>query len=131
MHNCIVVITFSPICLYFQCYSQTCNWNTNKNRDTIELIRQTLDRGTSLVCYFDPDNFKHGAFVNRNFSWTIAFHVIFWPGSTFLTGVVMCLLNCCIKRKSARGAYAVDRPLTGRARTRESSVPVREELQKY
>ena len=88
--------------LCVQCFFQVCSPDTNSNRDQVEIYRQDhAQPGSTYPCFFDPTRVTNGAFFHRNIHWTLAFHVIAWPGLSLLGSVFMCIYIKYVRRKKS------------------------------
>ncbi|ELT89325.1 hypothetical protein CAPTEDRAFT_207199 [Capitella teleta] len=86
-----------------KCFFQVCYPDSLKNRDHVELCRQSQARpGDVYPCYFDPDHVTNGAFFHRSIQWSFAFHVLAWPAFSVIGSVSMCIYISYRKHRKSR-----------------------------
>ena len=77
--------------MFVQCCIEICEADSNANRDRVETYRQQHALpGMTHTCYYDPLHVTRGAFLERTIHWTLAFHVILWPGLSIIASILMC-----------------------------------------
>ena len=101
-HNIIV-----SFCI-FQCSVRVCQGLVQENRDHVQRYRLKYGLpGTVHNCYYDINSLApRGAVFHQRIHWTLAFHVIFWPGISFLFGVILCA-SVCYSRRCKKKKYGM------------------------
>ncbi len=85
-----------------------CHELTQDNRDYMQLYYDTHQPGMLFKCYFYPSTvLRDGAVLRRTIHWSLAVHVVLWPGLTLFIGIGWCSYMV-YKKKCKRKEYELD-----------------------
>ena len=111
LHQVIDIIAcWCLLYIWFQCSIRVahCDKDEQVNRDLVERYRLKYGMpGKALRCYYDGNSLAaRGAVLHKNIHWTLGFHVIFWPGFLFVSGILVCAIMCYAKKHRKRRLMA-------------------------